>query len=109
MIVYLAKHTNEEELKKAQTEFGDYIKVTVDIDKKVAVIGGQLHSDGEKVLLEEGSKQENIWGGGFDVKSGRVDTQAVINIRPSQNNDSMEILSSDIRKKFIKIAENFLK
>lgn len=109
MIVYLEKHATKEEIKKASEEFGEYLKITLDVEKKVAVIGGKLHADGEKVLIEKGFRQSDIWGGGISIKSGRVDTQAVINIRPSMNNDSMEILDPRIRNKFIKIAEGFLK
>jgi len=109
MIVYLDKPATKDELKKASEEFGVYIKITIDIQKSVCTLGGKLHADGEKFLIEKGSKQENIWGGGYDIKSRRIDSQAVINIRPREMNDSMEILDPIIRKKFLSLAEKFLK
>jgi len=109
MIVVLRKKATPQNLKKASEEFGDYIKIVVDLKRRMVAIGGRLHSDAEKVHLQEGSLQKDIWGGGFDIKSGRIDTQAVINIRPNQKNDSMEILDPKTRNKFIKIAQRFLK
>jgi len=109
MIVYLEKPATKEEIKKASEEFGDYIKIVLDIRKEVAVIGGKLHADGEKVLIEKGSTQKDIWGGGFDLATGLIDSQAIINIRPQDENDSMEILDPEIRKKFLDIVEKFLK
>ncbi|OGM15256.1 hypothetical protein A2V56_04050 [Candidatus Woesebacteria bacterium RBG_19FT_COMBO_42_9] len=109
MIVYLEKPATYDEIKRASEEFGTYIKISVDILRKVAVIGGKLHADEERLLLEKGSKQENIWGGGYDMKSGRIDSQAVINIRPGKGNDSMEILDPNIRKNFLSLAKKFLK
>ena len=43
------------------------------------------------------------------MKSGRIDSQAVINIRPGKGNDSMEILDPNIRKNFLSLAKKFLK
>ena len=62
MIVYLDKPATKEEIKSAREEFGIYIKITIDILKGVCTLGGKLHADGEKFLIEKGSKQENIWG-----------------------------------------------
>ena len=109
MIVYLDKPATKEEIKSAREEFGIYIKITIDILKGVCTLGGKLHADGKKFLIEKGSKQENIWGGGYDIKSGRIDSQAVINIRPRKMNDSMEILDPIIRNKFLSLVEKFLK
>lgn len=109
MIIYLKRHATDSDVEKARRTFGDYIKIVVDIDLKVATIGGKLHADGEEVLIKKGSKNGNLWGGGLDLKNENFDCQAVINIRPFQNNDSMEILDPEIRKKFIEIAGKLLK
>jgi len=81
--------------------FGDYVKVTVDITKKILVVGCQLHADGEKILLESGSLQDNIWGGGINLQTLTIDATAILNLRPKLNNNSLEILDSDRRQKFI--------
>lgn len=76
---------------------GTYIKVAVDIKRKVLVGGGILHADCEAELLTNGSRQEDIWGADWYPKSQKVRFEALINIRPRQNNTSMEIQDPDIR------------
>jgi len=109
MIVILTKKASESDLEKAREDFGNYIKAVVDIKKNIVAIGGRFHADAEKMLIENGSIQQNLWGGGFDPVTGKVDFQAIINIRPKQDNDSMEILDQNIRKAFESIIKRFLK
>lgn len=90
-----------------RNKFGEYIKLTTDIDQEIIVVGCRLHADGEKLLLEKGSKQNNIWGGGIDLKNKIIDTAAVLNYRPNLENNSLEILDPIQREKFIKIIKNF--
>lgn len=95
------------DVQKIQAEFGNYVKLTVDLENKWVVIGPELHADGEKVLLEKGSNQDKIWGGGINLKDKVIDTTAVMNLRPRLNNESMEILDSERRTKFIGIVKEF--
>ena len=44
----------------AASQFGDMIKAVVDVRRKIMVIGGELHSDEEAVLLEDGSDQGDL-------------------------------------------------
>ncbi len=90
-----------QEISALSVKYGDYVKVTVDIDKKILVIGCELHADGEKILLDLGSHQDNIWGGGINFKTRGVDATAVLNLRPKLNNLSLEILDPDRRQKFM--------
>jgi len=46
----------------AQKQFGDLIKVVVDVEKEIMAIAGELHADEEVVLMEKGSKRANLWG-----------------------------------------------
>lgn len=102
-ILILNQTPNNEELKQITQEYTDYIKVVVDVEKGILAAGGLLHSDAEKMLLENGSLQKNLWGGGVDLVSGDFDGISLINIRPSQNNPSQDILGKEIREKFLKI------
>ncbi len=45
-----------------KNQFGDLVKAVVDIDREIIAIGGELHADEEAILLEQGSKQSNLWG-----------------------------------------------
>jgi len=39
-----------------------YIKMAVDIEQGILAGGSELHADCEAVLLDDGSRQESIWG-----------------------------------------------
>ena len=94
------------QIAQIRQKYGDYVKLTVDLEKEILVLGTELHADGEKNLLEGGSQQDDIWGGGINLKDKIIDTTAVLNLRPKVDNDSMEILDPKKREKFIKIVRN---
>lgn len=98
-----------DEIKRLQTEWGGYLKVTVDIERNWLVAGGELHADGERILLEKGSRQDNIWGGGINLHDKQIDTTAILNLRPRLNNDNLEILDPERRRRFIKIVKEIFK
>ena len=75
---------------------GSYVKLAVDVRREVLAGGGGLHADCEQVLLEDGSRQEDIWGADWLPFSQEVQFEALINIRPRQNNPSMIILDPAI-------------
>ena len=97
----------KEEILKLQKVYGDYVKLTVDLEKEGVVVGSELHADGEKILLERGGRQDNIWGGGINFESKQVDTTAVLNLRPRLGNDSLEILDSQRRERFIRVVKKY--
>ena len=92
------------ELKK---DFGDYIKLVADLSKNRLYGGGKMHAEAEAILLNEGSHQKDIWGGGVDLISKSTDLVALINIRPGDGNDSMEIIDPKRRKKFSALVKRF--
>ena len=104
---FISKILTKSEVAELRRMYGDYVKLTVDVANEWIVAGGELHADGEKVLLEKGSKQGDIWGGGIDFVSKQVDTTAVLNIRPRFDNDNLEILDPVIRNKFRAIIRKF--
>jgi hypothetical protein len=44
-----------------QLYFGDMVKYVVDVRRRIAAIGGELHADAEQILLERGSHQGDLW------------------------------------------------
>ena len=42
--------------------FGDMTKGVVDVEKELVAIDAELHADLVALLLENGSKQEQLWG-----------------------------------------------
>jgi len=109
MLILVKEKISGEDLKKAALDLDGYIKFVVDLEKDILTAGGVRHVEGEELLLKEGSKQENLWGGGLDLETGEVDFDSMINIRPNQGNLSREVLNSEIRNKMSVIVNNLLK
>ena len=42
--------------------FGDMVKGVVDVEQRKIALDAEMHSDLETLLLENGSKQQNLWG-----------------------------------------------
>lgn len=109
MIVTKSEPFTKEEIKKLRERFDVYIKTVIDIKRKICSAGADRHFESEKVLLDQGSQQEDLWGGGIDLETKTTDCNAFINIRPSQNNSSNEILDPAIRKQYIELTKFFFK
>ncbi|MCI0476027.1 MAG: DUF5674 family protein [Anaerolineales bacterium] len=73
-----------------------YIKLAVDIERHVIAGGGRMHAEAEEKLLQDGSRQEDIWGADWNPNDRTVTFEALINIRPHQNNRSMVIQDAEI-------------
>jgi hypothetical protein len=87
---------------------GTYIKLAVDIERRIVAGGGALHADCEAVLIEDGSRQENIWGADWNPSAQQVTFEALINIRPRQHNPSLEILDPSVRERVTDISRQLL-
>ncbi len=103
---------SKKELKEiAKKTFGNLVKAVVDIEKEIMVIGGELHSDEEALLIERGSKQENLWGINLypEIQDENwIEFDSLINIRPSQNNITRGIDNMEIRKRIKGIVEKMI-
>lgn len=109
MIINKTEPYIKDEIEKLKEEFGFYIKTVIDIKNKKCIAGMNMHFDGEQMLLQDGSNQLDLWGGGIDLETKKIDFNSFINIRPSQNNDSNEIQDAVIREEFKKLMEYFFK
>jgi hypothetical protein len=98
MLILITENATKEQIKKTSEDLDGYIKFVVDIDTGELTIGGDRHFEGEQVLLENGSLQTNLWGGGYDLNSKMIDYDSIINIRPRDNNPSREVLDTGIRE-----------
>jgi len=107
MILTKTTPFTKEEIQQLCEQFDSYIKTVIDIDKKICSAGCDRHFDSEKILLDHGSKQEDIWGGGVDLETKTIDNNSFINIRPAQNNTSNEIQDPIRRTAFENITKYF--
>lgn len=101
------------ELKQlAQETFGELVKATVDVEKEIIVVGGELHSDQEALLLSKGSSQKDIWGINLYPEKypdeSWIEFDSIINLRPSFGNKTRSIDNPEIRKKIIEIVNKLV-
>ena len=87
----------------AARKFGNLVKAVIDIRLQRIVVDAELHSDEEAYLLENGSKQEDLWGINLYPELDPLDEEfiefdSMINLRPSQGNISRGVENVDIRR-----------
>lgn len=107
MIITKSQPFTKEEIEKLKEQFDVYIKTVIDIDKKICSAGMDRHFEGEEILLSQGLKQSDIWGGGIDLETKIIDFNSFINIRPNNNNTSNEIQNPEIRQKYEELTKFF--
>jgi len=96
----------------AANTFGDLVKAVVDIDRDLIAIDAELHSDLEALLIEDGSRQNSLWGINLypDIEDdGFIEFDSMINLRPSQGNMSRAIDSPDIQKRIVYIVDKWVR
>lgn len=85
----------------AKEYYEDLIKGVVDIKRQVIALGGEMHADAEDVLLKNGSKQSDLWGFNILLDKAKEDClmyESFINIRPRDNNKSLDVKDPVIRE-----------
>lgn len=104
--------TGRAELKLiANDGFGDMVKVVVDLRRSVMAVGAELHVDEEQLLLQDGSKQEDLWGINLypDVAGESwLEFDSMINIRPGQNNRSRAVEDPTIQQKIVSVVKSLV-
>ena len=102
-IILLESRIRPETLRRlAERGFGEMVKYVVDVQRNVIAIGGELHADAEQLLLETGSRPEDLWGANYYPGRGRdgcVEFTSLINVRPARGNLGMEVQDPELREK----------
>jgi len=84
------------------------VKGVVDVLLRKLVLDADLHSDEELFLLEQGSKQENLWGINLWPEHYGTDDfieyDSMINIRPAQGNRSRGVEDKETRRLIVEIV-----
>jgi hypothetical protein len=101
------------ELKQmASVMFGDMVKAVVDVERELIAVDAELHSDLEAILLQDGSRQKDLWGINFypDKEDEYfIEFDSMINIRPSQGNMSRGIDDARVRERIVEIVNKRVK
>lgn len=95
----------------AKASFGQLVKAVVDINKGIMVVGGDLHADQEKLLLEKGSKQQDLWGINlypFLPEKDWIEYDSMINLRPSADNLTRAVDNPQKREIIRKVVSNLV-
>jgi len=95
----------------AKDMFGDMVKAVVDVERKIMAVDGELHSDEEALLIERGSKQQNLWGINLYPgigDEGWIEFDSMINLRPSQGNRTRGVDDPETRKKIIEVVDRLI-
>ena len=96
----------------AKRQFGDMVKAVVDVEQGILAIGGELHSDEEATLLDQGSAQRHLWG--INLYPDKplnewIEFDSMINVRPSAGNRSRYVESSEIREAVTRIVNRLVR
>ena len=95
----------------AAQRFGDMTKAAVDVDRGVMAIGGELHSDEEALLLEDGAVQASVWGINiYPAEPGDdwIEFDSMINVRPSANNRTRGVDDPDLRARIRQVVSSLI-
>jgi len=108
MVYVIRTQATQEQMGEMLQTLKTYVKLAVDLQKGILAGGGEMHADCEEVLLDEGSVQEDVWGADWDPFKQQVTYESLINIRPRQNNRSMEVQDPYVRKRIAEIVQDLL-
>jgi len=108
LILIIREPASREEIDEMVKTWDVFIKIAVDIERKILAGGGVRHYECEQELLKDGSRQRDIWGVDWSVFTQEIVFESIINIRPSQNNRSMIIQSNQIREQVSQITKQLL-
>ena len=97
MIHILTGQATPQQMQEMLEELKTYIKLAVDVRRRVVAGGGALHADCQAALLEDSSDQVDVWGADWIPASREVKFESLINIRPKQQNRSMTVGDAQLR------------
>ena len=113
-MMIIEKPITKTDLIKASSNFIDEntIKGAVDIERRIMAVDAPMHYECEQLLLENGSRQENIWGINLYLDEDNIDDlvefDSMINIRPAEGNRSRGVESEETRARIKDVVEQWL-
>ena len=108
MIHIIRLPATQQQIDEMMQSLETYIKLAVDVERGILAGGGVMHADCEAILLEDGSSQADVWGADWNPAAQQVTFESLINIRPRQENPSMEILDPQRRERVAQVVRQLL-
>jgi len=108
MIHLLRELTSSTQIQEMLQDYDKMIKIVVDIRRRVLSGGGEMHSDCETVLLEDGSERDDLWGANWYPAEQRIEFESLINIRPRLGNRNVMIQDENIRRHVESVTRELL-
>ncbi len=87
------------------------IKCVADVSVGILALDAELHADLERLLLENGSAQENLWGFNlYPDEEGEdfIEYDSLINIRSWQGNPSRDVSDPNVKTAIQQIVAQFI-
>jgi hypothetical protein len=101
-----------DELRKiAADTFGELVKAVVDVRRGLVALDAELHADLEALLINDGSRQNDLWGINFypDLRGEDfLEFDSMINMRPSLNNMSRGVEDKALREAITEIVDRWV-
>ncbi len=108
-MIHIVRHrATKQQMRDMLQALGTYMKLAVDVRRKLLAGGGILHADCESVLLKDGSQQDDVWGADWNPTAQEVTFESLINIRPRQGNRAIEIQDPALREQVGRIVTELL-
>ena len=109
MQILSSKITKDDLFKISEVIFDDnMVKAEVDVGKRLVVIDAPMHVDLKQMLLQNGSKQEDLWGINLHPEDDEfVEFDSMINIRPKQNKH-LYIDDENTRNLIIEVVDEWI-
>lgn len=113
MKILKEKITASELKEMAQKMFENIVKAVVDIEREVVAIDGFLHVDLAELLVEQGSKNDNLWGINIYPEAigtdNLIEFDSMINLKPQLGNRNRGIENEEIRNKITELINKLIK
>ncbi len=87
------------------------VKGVVDVERGLLAIDADLHADLERMLLEDGSRQDDVWGINLwfeDDGEDFVEFDSMINVRPRQGNRSRSVEDPALCQQITEIVQKWI-
>ena len=98
--------------KMSEKMFDKLVKAVVDIEREIMIVDAPFHCDQEAFLLQEESRQENLWGINIYPdkvgQEGFIEFDSMINIRPAAGNRGRGVDNAAIREKIKKVVHKLV-